>query len=104
MTDENQLTVLLKDSAIDETGDEVAIPKHYGKGSDEILIQVDISGATSVELLGRITAQAALVTIFSGKIASEIIPIAWVPFLQVVTTLAGSPIPNVSVYALRGTG
>ena len=99
----HEVTAIVENESTDTTSDAVEIPKEFSRGSDELLVQIDITGVGSVALEGRVSDKAAWVTIFDSKVASELIPIAWVPFLRVVTSGAGSPTPNISVRVLRPT-
>ena len=53
---------------------------------EECLVQIDISSTITVVVNGRVNSSAAWVEVIPAKTASEIVPIAWVPELQAVTS------------------
>jgi len=66
-------------------------------GRDETLIQIQISATITVTINGRVGPEAEFVEVVAARTASEIVPIAWCPQLQVVTSGVSGGEANVFV-------
>lgn len=67
----------------------------------EAFLQVEISGTFTVQILGKLHADASYVELVAAATANYIQPIAFMPFIR-VTTSSGSATPICSVYAMVG--
>ena len=92
--------ITIADAIVADTNTDIELPPSY-RGHPEAFIQVEISGTFTVQILGKLHADASYVELVAAATANYIQPVAFMPFLR-VTTSSGSSTPIASVYAMVG--
>jgi len=82
-----------------DTNTDYTVPMAYGH--PELFLQVDISGTYTIQILGKLHADASYVEVVAAATASYIQPIAFMPYLR-ITTSGGADTPIMSAWIMIG--
>jgi len=91
------------DAVVTDTNTDIRLPPQTYDDNPEAFIQVEISGTFTVQILGKLHADASYVELVAAATANYIQPITYMPFIR-VTTSSGSSTPIASVYVMIGSG
>jgi len=91
--------VTIADAVVADTNTDFRLPPAYKH--PEAFLQVEISGTFTVQILGKLHADASYVELVAAATANYIQPIAYMPFLR-VTTSGGASTPICSAYVMVG--
>jgi len=91
--------VLIVDAKTDDASTEYTMPTAYMH--PEAFLQVQISGTFTVQVLGKLHADAGYIELIAAATASYIQPIAYMPYLK-ITRSGGADTPICSVWVMVG--
>lgn len=91
--------VTIADAVVADTNTDYSLPTAYMH--PEAFIQVEISGTFTVQILGKLHADATYIELVAAATANYIQPIAYMPLIR-VTTSGGAATPICSVYVMVG--
>ena len=95
-----QVIPIVEATVADENND-YEFPNRAYDQHPEMLLQVEISGTFTVQILGKLHEDASYVELVAAATASYIQPTVYMPFIR-VTTSGGASTPVCSVYAMIG--
>lgn len=93
--------VTIANAVTADTNTDYELPPRAYDMHPEMLLQVEISGTFSVQILGKLHEDASYVELVAAASANYIQPTVYMPFLR-VTTSGGASTPICSVYAMIG--
>jgi len=91
--------ITVVDATVDDETNDVTLPTAYEHS--EMIIQVEISGTFTVQVLGKIHASATYIELIAEGTVNVLQPLAYMPYIRVITS-GGAATPICSVYALIG--
>lgn len=93
--------ITIADAVTADTNTDFELPVGSYDEQPEAFLQVEISGTFTVQILGKLHADASYVELVAAATANYIQPVAYMPYLR-VTTSGGASTPICSVYAMVG--
>lgn len=91
----------IADAVTADTNTDFELPISSYDYHPEAFLQIEVSGTFTVQILGKLHADASYVELVAAVTADTIQPVAIMPFLR-VTTSGGADTPICSVYAMIG--
>jgi hypothetical protein len=91
----------IADAVVADTNTDYELPVDSYDQHPEAFLQVEISGTFTVQILGKLHADASYVELVAAATANYIQPVAIMPYLR-VTTSGGASTPICSVYCMLG--
>ncbi len=91
--------ITIADAIVADTNTDFELPSAYNH--PEAFVQIEISGTFTVQVLGKLHADATYVELIAAVTANTIQPVAYMPFLR-VTTSGGASTPICSAYVMIG--
>jgi len=91
----------LADAVVADTNTDYELPATSYDVHAEAFLQVEISGTFTVQILGKLHADASYVELVAAATANYIQPVALMPYIR-ITTSGGASTPIASVYAMIG--
>ncbi len=82
-----------------DTNTDYTVPVAYGH--PELFLQLSISGTFTIQILGKLHADASYVEVVAEATASYLQPIAFMPYLR-ITTSAGADTPIMNAWIMIG--
>jgi len=82
-----------------DTNTDFTVPNAYDH--PEMFIQIEISGTFTIQILGKLHADASYVELIAAGTVNLIQPVAYMPLIR-VTSSGGASTPIVSVYVMVG--
>jgi hypothetical protein len=95
--------ITIADAVVADTNTDIELPPQSYDDNPEAFIQVEISGTFTVQILGKLHADASYVELVAAATLNYIQPVAYMPFLR-VTTSGGASTPICSAYVMIGSG
>ena len=95
--------ITIVDATVADGNTDLELPPQSYDDHPEAFIQVEISGTFTVQILGKLHADASYVELIAAATANAITPVTYMPFIR-VTTSGGASTPIASVYAMIGSG
>ena len=93
--------ITVADAITTDTNTDYEFPSRAYDEHPEMLLQVEISGTFTVQILGKLHEDASYVELVAAATANYIQPTVYMPFIR-VTTSGGAATPIASVYAMLG--
>jgi len=93
--------ITVADAIVADTNTDIQLPPKAYDHHPEAFLQIEISGTFTVQILGKLHADASYVELVAAVTANTIQPVAYMPFIR-VTTSGGASTPICSVYAMIG--
>ena len=93
--------ITIANAIVADTDTDIELPAGPYDEQPEAFIQVEISGTFTVQILGKLHADASYVELVAAATANYIQPVAYMPFIR-VTTSGGASTPICSVWAMVG--
>ena len=88
-------------AVVADTDTDVELPSGSYDIHPEAFLQVQISGTFTVQVLGKLHADAAYVELVAATTANYIQPVAYMPFLR-FTTSGGAATPILNAWVMAG--
>lgn len=93
--------ITVADAIVADTNTDFEFPAQSYNEHPEMLLQIEISGTFTVQVLGKLHDDASYVELVAAVTANTIQPTVYMPFIR-VTTSSGSATPICSVFAMIG--
>ena len=93
--------ITVASAVVADTNTDIELPPVPYDQHPEMLLQVEISGTFTVQILGKLHADASYVELVAAATANYIQPTVYMPYIR-VTTSGGASTPICSVYAMVG--
>ncbi len=91
--------ITVVDATVDDETTDFTLPTAYGHS--EMIIQIEISGTFTVQVLGKVAAGASYVELIAEGVINVLQVNAYMPLIRVITS-GGANTPICSVYVLVG--
>ncbi len=92
--------ITIADAVVADTNTDFELPPAYGE-HPEAFIQIEITSTFTVQILGKLHADASYVELVAAVTVDTIQPVTYMPFMR-VTTSGGASTPICSVYVMIG--
>lgn len=93
--------ITIADAVVADTNTDIELPPLAYNEHPEMLIQVEISGTFTAQVLGKLHADATYVELVAAATANYIQPTVFMPFIR-ITTSSGSATPICSAWVMIG--
>ena len=91
----------LADAIVADTNTDYEMPAGSYDDQPEMFLQVEISGTFTIQILGKLHADASYVELVAAATANYIQPVAYMPYIR-ITSSGGASTPICSVWAMVG--
>lgn len=93
--------ITLADAVTADTNTDFELPSRAYDEHPEMLLQIEISGTFTCQVLGKLHADASYVELVAAVTVNTIQPTVYMPYIR-ITTSGGASTPICSVYAMVG--